>query len=285
MSVGSVTMLAFVGLLGSSHGMAAFAAQLTGTNSQAASQIALEPGLFDAVQDKTLGIREEEADAYYLILNHAAETDDRAQIAAASSFVEQRRTESPELRDNPERPFPAFVDLFQNYTLYRGVPVTLEGHVRRVVAFPADPENPYGLQTLYEAWLYTDDSQSNPAVVVCTQIPEGMPIGEDLLEQASVTGYFFKMYGYRAQDTTRIAPLLLAGQLEWIPTEESAAWRPSASLYVAVAAIVALLVWSLVRAGRRDRDIRKRRLSRDLDDSPPGAAGPNSVHPDRSEPI
>ncbi|GIT28342.1 MAG: hypothetical protein Ct9H300mP1_03880 [Planctomycetaceae bacterium] len=35
----------------------------------------------------------------------------------------------------------------------------------------APRENPYGIQTLYEAWLFTSDSQQHPTVLVMTSVP------------------------------------------------------------------------------------------------------------------
>jgi hypothetical protein len=171
------------------------------------------------------------------------------------------------VRDDPEVPFPVFVDLFKsadNPDVYHGKPVTLTGHIRLLREVPAG-ENSYGIATLYEAWLYTEDSQNNPACIVCTMLPDGMLQAFDasrshVLDQVSVTGYFFKMMGYPAEDVYRYAPLILAQRLEWRRIEQPKP-NPWLSKYgipiaLAVALGVILLVRFLTRPGRAFRERR-----------------------------
>ncbi|MEI6324334.1 MAG: hypothetical protein WCO91_02665 [Gemmataceae bacterium] len=47
-----------------------------------------------------------------------------------------------------------------------------------------------------------------------TDLPKGMPVGGSVVATVEVTGYFFKVYGYRAQDGLRAAPMLLAKTLD-----------------------------------------------------------------------
>jgi hypothetical protein len=179
------------------------------------------------------------------------------QQACAERFLLERRQELPELQEHPDREFPIFVDLFKNPDRYHGKPVTLQGHVRKLSAMPAG-ENEFDFETLYEAWLFTNDSQSNPAVVVSASIPQGMPLGDDLVEQVSVTGYFFKMYAYPARDTTRVAPLLLAQRLRWHPLESTGDRTQAPTfLYIIVAVFLAGLVLFVWRTGRHDRKLRE----------------------------
>jgi len=242
----------------------------------------LDPELLAPVQHKTLGILDAERDPYYRVLQQARDADPARLRAAARRNIQQRRAEVPQFRD-ASGAFPLFVDIFKNPEQWHGRLVTLRGHVRRVVSYPAG-ENAFGLTTLYEAWLYTEDSQTNPAVVVCSSIPEGMPTGDQMTEEASVTGYFFKIYGYRAQDTTRIAPLILAQRLEWHPVE-----APSTTLFsmivggIVLAAVLAAIAWQWT-AAQRDRARRAERHREELpqtldsfrqpgnDEPPPGAS-------------
>ena len=113
------------------------------------------------------------------------------------------------------------------------------------------------METLYEAWVYTADSQGNPAVIVASAAPEDIPLGEDLQVLVRATGYFFKIYGYEAQDTTRVAPMILAGRLEVIPEPkpQGPPWWLLAMLAAMLAALVAWLAVSYYGARKHARRI------------------------------
>ena len=115
--------------------------------------------------------------------------------------------------------FPIFVDIFQNSDRWQGELVTLKGYVRRVMTHPGDPMLFNG-QPLHELWLYTRDSQHIPAVVVTPILPREFPKSADLVDSVVVTGCFYRMYVYRAQDETRQAPLVLAGRVDWQPSPQ-----------------------------------------------------------------
>jgi hypothetical protein len=115
--------------------------------------------------------------------------------------------------------FPMFVDVFQNPDRWQGRLVTLRGHVRRVSTYPGDATLFDG-QPLHELWLFTDDSQHNPAVIVTPTLPRDFPTSADAVDSVSVTGCFFKMYVYRSQAENRLAPLFLAGSVTWSPTDD-----------------------------------------------------------------
>jgi len=115
--------------------------------------------------------------------------------------------------------FETFVDLFTNPDEWQGQLVTLRGHVRHVLSYPAKhPE--FAGENLHELWLYTDDSQSNPAVIVTRNLPEDFPMEADVIDHVSVTGCFFKPYVYRGQESRRLAPLILASRVQWMPTDD-----------------------------------------------------------------
>jgi hypothetical protein len=174
--------------------------------------------------------------------------------------------------------FPLFVDVFQNPEYWQGRLLTLRGHVRRVMTHPGDPQLFQG-RPLHELWLFTEDSQHIPTVVVCPTLPRDFPAGAEIVDSVQVTGCFFKTYVYRAQNETRVAPLLLAGHIEWLPTAsqvlslvrdgELPADSPLAAqarekdtdrpedllvlLTAVLAVLVAMTVWSRVQKDRRER--------------------------------
>ncbi len=222
-------------------------------------EVALDPDLLKSVRQKTMGISSEESNSYYWILEHAGAVNAGELKAAARRFQEKRRSELTATRENPKLEFPTFVDMFQNPERYLGQPVTLRGHVRRIVKYSLDKKHP-GAETQYEAWIYTQNSQTNPAVIVFTSLPRGMPMGDNILERVAVTGYFFKLYGYEARDTTRLAPLILASRLEWFPGKTATEQEISPVLFAAVAGavLIALVVilWLIKRTAYKDRQFR-----------------------------
>ncbi len=123
------------------------------------------------------------------------------------------------LHQQDSQSFPLFVDVFQNPDRWLGRLVTLKGHVRRVTTYNGD-STLFDSQPLHELWLFTDDSQQNPAVIVTPSLPKDFPVSSELIDSVTVTGCFFKMYVYRSQQENRLAPLVLAGHVTWAPTSD-----------------------------------------------------------------
>ncbi|MCA9011573.1 MAG: hypothetical protein KDB01_17595, partial [Planctomycetaceae bacterium] len=132
--------------------------------------------------------------------------------------LDQRLNRYRQFQQRPEA-FPTFVDVFQHPDRWQGHLVTLRGHVRRVTSHEADPGF-FNSQPLHELWLFTDDSQNNPAVIVTPSLPEDFPRNAPVVDSVTVTGCLFKMYVYKSQDENRIAPLFLAGHIDWRPTND-----------------------------------------------------------------
>lgn len=252
----------------------------------------LAPSLFNEVEDRyEFGIRPEEKTLYYYVLKHLGETSLKDQQQAAEFNLQSRRAELKAFKDHPERKLPLFPDIFKNSKRYKGRLVTLTGRVRKLVHYPAE-ENGYGIKTLYEAWLFTDDSQQNPTVVICTEVPpalkDGLPEGVDVIDHVTVTGYLFKMYVYNAQDTTRVAPLILAKQLQWTPAgvDEKGSQLFSQLLAGTLVLLIIGVAIAMWKASQKDKQIREARLqssqekvSFDKLDAFPAAATPEIKPP------
>lgn len=226
----------------------------------------LAPSLFNEVEDKyQFGIRAEEKALYYYVLKHLRETSLQDQKQAAQFNLQQRRSELKTFKEHPKLKFPVFPDLFKNSDRYKGRLVTLTGRVRKLIHYPAE-KNEYGIKTLYEAWLFTDDSQQNPTVVICTEVPpalkDGLPQGTDVIDHVTITGYLFKMYVYNAQDTTRVAPLILAKQLEWNPpvVDEQGSLLFSQILAGTLIILIAGVAFAMWKASQKDKQFRESRL-------------------------
>ena len=102
----------------------------------------------------------------------------------------------------------AFTQIWEEPDRYRGKPVRLRLHVRRVLHHQA-PENPQKIKDVYEAWGWTDESKSFPYLVVFSERPPGMPLGSDVRCEMVFVGYFLKTMSYEAFDVVRGTPLLI----------------------------------------------------------------------------
>jgi hypothetical protein len=147
---------------------------------------------------------------------------------------------------------------------FHGKLVTLHGHIRKLVSYPAH-ENKFGITQLHEAWIYTKYSGKNPAVIICTSLPKGIPTGERIVEDVTVTGYVFRMHKYPDKENRiHYAPMILASMIEWHPRKEpepAPAWWGGA-----LVAAVVLIVAALLLAGRRDKAAHRQQIEHALRD-------------------
>ena len=150
-------------------------------------------GILRRVKDNTLGIRRDEADAYYRLVYHVSRVNP----------VELERAGFTDVM---------YINLMTEPDRYRGEPITIQGELWRLYEFQAGP-NEYGLRTLYEAWIFTPDSDRNPFRVVFTKLPRELEPGDNLRKQVRVTGYFFKREGYPSKGGMHVAPTLIASRV------------------------------------------------------------------------
>ncbi len=168
------------------------AAQLT---REILEEVQIDRRILADVRDNTLGVRSEEADPFFRLLAHTL------QIPASSLAMAARKDV-------------LYLNLMTESDTFRGELVSISGDLRRLNRFPAS-ENPYGVVDLYEGWVFTADSGTNPYRVVCTAIPKDMPTGETINLPVRVSGYFFKREGYETPGGLHVAPLLLAKTIAW----------------------------------------------------------------------
>jgi hypothetical protein len=212
----------------------------------------VNPVFLSTILDFSIGIRFEERDAYFRILELARRTPLAKQEEFAQNFAEARQLSNPRYARRKPSQFPVFVDMFQNPDDYRGRPVSIHGVMRSLTKI--DPgKNNQGIGEAYEGWVYTDDGQGNPAVVVFIDKPPGLKVGGDITEEVRFTGYFFKMYGYQSQEKVRKAPLILAGEVEWRKSPESYKAQPlGAEVYLGITMLVVLLGFVWWQGNRRE---------------------------------
>jgi hypothetical protein len=158
------------------------------------------------IKDDTI-IRGSEAKVFYTLLSRAARMDFQSIRAESAGEVEFRQ-------------------LFQQSDEFRGRAVTVRGTARRAHQLQVNA-NESGIDAYWEVWVFPDDHPVDPIVVCSARIPEGFPAGMQIEEQVELTGYFFKRWAYRARDTLRTTPLVIAGDLAWTPAVAPASGGPT----------------------------------------------------------
>ncbi|MBI5760448.1 MAG: hypothetical protein HZA46_18190 [Planctomycetales bacterium] len=161
-----------------------------------------------------------------------------------------------------------FARIFEQPKHFRGEVVRICGYVRELSEWDASDDNEHGLTTLYQAWVFTEDSFRNPYVIVCSEVsPElrdriRQQGKAELKEPVEVAGVFFKIWKYDARDGTRGAPMILAHRLTWKPVTETQSFGWLTSLLVAVVALIVLpaIVFAIRSASRKDREFRRTHL-------------------------
>lgn len=219
-----------------------------------AHDLNIPPEILQTIEDRTVGLRESEAMAHYYILAKTREIPPEVLREAARNDV-------------------AYAVFNIDSDLMRGQLVTIDGKARRILKYDAG-NNEFGIRDLYEAWVFTPDSGNNPYRIVCTELPAGVPLGEDLTTPVHVrgTGYYFKQFGYATQQGLHVAPLILASRLEWLqPLVDE---TPDASLVPYIVGFVVLLgaalAGTLWRFTVSDRQFQQSHLKR-LMEAPPEA--------------
>jgi hypothetical protein len=189
--------------------------------------------------------------------------DENFAEARAYSYllVHSRKFPAAELKLNARKDI-AFAHLFEEPAKYRGSLVYLEGRLRRLRRFdPPALAAKEGVPALYEGWLFTAGSFSNPFCVVVSEIGPGISLGERSDDEVAFTGYFFKKYRYKAGDGWRDAPLLIGRSLVLIDPDSATSSAPTGSVYLyvivgTIATTVALAVGLIWWFRLSDRQVR-----------------------------
>ncbi len=155
--------------------------------------VRIDKRYLDLVKDNTMGIRRDESEAFYWLLDHA------------------RRVPTTKLEGSGLREV-QYINLMTEPDRFRGEPITIEGDLWRLYEFDAG-RNDYGVSRVYEGWVFTGDSANHPYRIVFTSLPKGIVPGENLRKPVRITGYFFKREGYRSNGGVHIAPTLLARRI------------------------------------------------------------------------
>jgi hypothetical protein len=121
-----------------------------------------------------------------------------------------------------------FIHVHNDPQRYRGEIVRIEGWLREVIRHEPDlQEKQAGVTDVYEVWLvntkYAKKGKENPACLICTQLPEGIQVTDEVKGEVPVAfvGYFFKKYAYPGRDKKDYEVPLLIGHLVYKPKEKA----------------------------------------------------------------
>lgn len=193
-----------------------------------------------------------------------------------------RRTPTELLEDQQARKNPSLAELAGSPALFRGVAVRIDGCARRVTPMHLGA-NTLGLDTVYQVDVFSSEFDQNPWVFVVSGLPDGFPVQDHMVESVSVTGYFLKLWAYKAGDGPRFAPLLVGHRLVWRPraadTQFTRFGYAMIGILLGLIGTFLVVVWWSQRSARRHRPLPPSRLSaqqietiRQLDNGGPEAA-------------
>lgn len=210
----------------------------------------IEPVYFKETHDLVSGVAPEESENYYDILNQLKFISGDLVRENYLELIRFRKTQWDE-ETGQEKAYSLYVDMFKHPEFFLGQAVQLTGHARKIIEYPAG-ENKFGIKSLYECWLYTEESQTNPAVIITTEIPEGIPLGEDLVnpvEVITVNGIFYKNLIYDARDTMRKVPMIMAHRIEWEPVKPRTQKSFQSETLVIFSVVILIVFMILYRLG------------------------------------
>lgn len=138
----------------------------------------------------------------------------------------------------------SFAQLFKQSDDYRGELVTLVGTIRRTEPMTA-PKNDQGIQRYHRLVLQPADNRTSPIVIYCLALSEAFPTGMEISQEVELTGFFFKRWAYKARDSLRTTPIVLARTVDWHRAEPLGGSAPtdavSLALMFGVAAVFAVV--------------------------------------------
>jgi hypothetical protein len=161
----------------------------------------------------------------------------------------------------------SFTELFGQPLSFRGRPVRFKGTLRRLERLRA-PANDYDIEHYWQGWLEPAVGPPSPIVVQFLRLPPGMPEGLKIDEPVEISGYFFKRYAYKATDTIRRAPLVMAIEPVWTPRTpvEPGGTSLGTVAVITMASLVAATALAMVLGNRGRRTARPEPVA-DLDEA------------------
>ena len=150
---------------------------------------------------------------------------------------------------------------------YRGVLIKLRVHIHQNLEFPTT-ELPVPGDKIYQATAVTDASQAWFYWCIYTELPEGMPLAEQMSEEGTFVGYFLKDSIYQDGKGTRTKIPILIGRMVYhepiLPTKNKDEW-----MWAAVLGMVMLAGGAAVGLGAAARTRHADRATRPSHPAPP----------------
>jgi hypothetical protein len=220
--------------------------------------LGMDYGLFDEVRDRSV-ITSAERETFFQLLATAGKAD-------ANQFKAARTAGTSE-----------FVDLMERPELHRGELFSFRGVARRAIKIQVtDPEivERFGFGHYFEVTLFMDlkgyltladrKVSTYPIVFCVRELPDGMPVGENISEAVTATGFMFKLWSYTTgiagpsgQNASMNSPLLIGQTVTWSPParDRSFTFGPVAAVaLVAIVTACALAGWHFRRKEQHLRD-------------------------------
>jgi hypothetical protein len=219
--------------------------------------LGMDYGLFDEIDDRSV-ITSAEREAFFQMLAAAGKANSNqlspAHRAGTVDFVE--------LMERPER--------------HRGEPFSFRGVARRAIRIQVtDPDTVerFGFDHYFEVTIFfdlggyltlADRKVSTYPIVFCVrELPDDMPLGENISEAVTATGFMFKQWAYTTgitspggKDASMNSPLLIGRTVAWSPPvrDRGFTFGPVAAvLLIAAIAACALVGWHFRRKQKRLR--------------------------------
>ena len=226
-------------------------------------RLGMDYGLFTSVDDG-VPLKASEAEAFYTSLS--------ASIGQA------------EIPDGPpvdDRSLVSLLDPASDWLRqHRGDQIVLDGTARRITKVyveSARDQDVLGSDHYWEIFVFVatpllqigDDFQDTyPIVYCCTELPQGLPIGEQVNEPVQIAGFIFKRYRYvtrrlsrqkngTGQGRPQESPLLIGKSLSWLPAKQPLRF-PGGMTWLPVITALALVGWIMkgfFQSRRRSRSI------------------------------
>lgn len=160
-----------------------------------------------------------------------------------------------------------FSMLWNDSPKYRGDLLHIEGRLSRLTPYdaPRRMSREAGIPTIYEGWIFAEDSD-NPYCVVFTDLPAGVTPGDKISYYIRCDAYYFKLFGYQDKKKQwRATPVLLGRTftLEGIaPMEKESVWSGLSQSYIYAGILMFLVLVVLLGSlnwwfRRGDRDTRR----------------------------
>ena len=211
-------------------------------------KIGMDYGLFTSVDDG-VPLTASDAEAFY---------------ACLSASENQK-----EIPDDPLLDDASLVSLLNPssdwLTMHRGDQIVLRGTARRITKVLVDPgqdQEKLGRDHYWEIFVFVTTpllqignnfQNTYPIVYCCTELPKGLPTGEQVNEPVEVAGFIFKRYRYvtrrlnhqlngTRQGRPQESPLLIGKSLSWLPSKKPLRF-PGGMTWLPAITAFALIGW------------------------------------------